>query len=166
MSRYLIRFCDAEDLQLLKDEVIEFPSFDDAIQFCNNQNDEDTSCKLYPKFLDETEEHHYRLNAKVKSECNRVIQGILKDDPFILNNIPDGLLTQLSRKLSRVYNQPNDTLNISRLELTPQQRAELLVSAKILDANGHYHKDYFSKETVDKSKIKHTNQVTTEPNLN
>lgn len=36
--------------------------------------------------------------------------------------------------------------------LTPEQRAELLIRAKILDEDGNYHKDFFSEETVEKSK--------------
>ena len=35
-----------------------------------------------------------------------------------------------------------------------EQRLEFLQKAKILDENGHYHKDYFSKETVEVSKNK------------
>lgn len=35
-----------------------------------------------------------------------------------------------------------------------EQRLEFLQKAKILDENGHYHKDYFSKETVEASKKK------------
>ena len=31
------------------------------------------------------------------------------------------------------------------------------LSAKILDENGYYHKDFFSKETVEKSKMKQAN---------
>ena len=38
------------------------------------------------------------------------------------------------------------------IKLTPEQRAALLVSAKILDKNGIYHKDFFRPETVAKSK--------------
>lgn len=48
-------------------------------------------------------------------------------------------------------------MNTIKIKLTPQQRAELLVSAKILDENGYYHKDFFSKETVEKSKMKQAN---------
>ena len=35
-----------------------------------------------------------------------------------------------------------------------EQRLKFLQKAKILDKNGHYHKDYFSKETVEASKNK------------
>jgi hypothetical protein len=50
-----------------------------------------------------------------------------------------------------------ENMNTIKIKLTPQQRAELLVSAKILDENGYYHKDFFSKETVEKSKMKQAN---------
>lgn len=42
---------------------------------------------------------------------------------------------------------------------TPEQRAKLLVRAKILDENGHYHPDFFSEETVAKSKANKFNDV-------
>lgn len=42
---------------------------------------------------------------------------------------------------------------------TPQQRAALLVKAKILDKNGNYDARFFSKETVAKSKMKQANTV-------
>jgi hypothetical protein len=35
---------------------------------------------------------------------------------------------------------------------TDQERSELLVKAKILDDQGYYHKDFFTKATVDESK--------------
>lgn len=41
---------------------------------------------------------------------------------------------------------------MSKIKLSAKRRAELLVSAKILDEDGNYHKDYFSEETVAKSK--------------
>lgn len=36
--------------------------------------------------------------------------------------------------------------------LTKEQRMELLYTAKILDKDGNYHPDFFSEETVRKSK--------------
>jgi hypothetical protein len=39
---------------------------------------------------------------------------------------------------------------------TPEQRAALLVSAKILDKNGNYDARFFSAETVKKSKERKT----------
>lgn len=36
--------------------------------------------------------------------------------------------------------------------LTKEQRLELLYSAKILDKDGNYHPDFFSEETIRKSK--------------
>lgn len=42
---------------------------------------------------------------------------------------------------------------------TPQQRAALLVKAKILDKNGNYDARFFSKETVAKSKANKANAV-------
>lgn len=41
---------------------------------------------------------------------------------------------------------------LGEFKLTHEQQDELLVSAKILDEHGHYHKDYFSRDTVEKSK--------------
>lgn len=38
---------------------------------------------------------------------------------------------------------------------TPQERLAFLQRAKILDANGHYCEQFFSQETVAKSKEKH-----------
>jgi hypothetical protein len=40
---------------------------------------------------------------------------------------------------------------------TPEERAALLVKAKILDENGNYHKDFFRPETVEKSKARKVN---------
>ncbi len=40
---------------------------------------------------------------------------------------------------------------------TPEERAALLIKAKILDENGNYHKDYFRPETVEKSKARKAN---------
>lgn len=37
---------------------------------------------------------------------------------------------------------------------TPKERAALLVSAKILTEDGEYHPDFFSAETIAKSKNK------------
>ena len=37
---------------------------------------------------------------------------------------------------------------------TPEQRRAFLQRANILDENGYYHEDYFSKETVEASKKK------------
>ncbi len=45
-------------------------------------------------------------------------------------------------------------MNAIKIKLTPQQRAKLLISAKILDKKGNYHKDFFSTETVEKSKAR------------
>lgn len=39
-----------------------------------------------------------------------------------------------------------------RKHLTKEQRMELLYIAKILDKDGNYHPDFFSEETVRKSK--------------
>jgi hypothetical protein len=39
-------------------------------------------------------------------------------------------------------------------KLSAKRRAELLVSAKILDEDGNYHKDFFSKETIEKNKTR------------
>jgi hypothetical protein len=36
--------------------------------------------------------------------------------------------------------------------LSKEQRMELLYAAKILDENGNYHPDFFSKETIEKDK--------------
>ena len=36
---------------------------------------------------------------------------------------------------------------------TPEERFELLVQSKILTRKGHFHPKFFSKETVEKSKI-------------
>ena len=43
---------------------------------------------------------------------------------------------------------------MKRFNLTKEQRAELLIRAKILDENGNYHKDFFRPETVEKSKAR------------
>lgn len=40
---------------------------------------------------------------------------------------------------------------------TPEERAALLIKAKILDENGNYHKDFFRPETVEKSKARKAN---------
>jgi hypothetical protein len=42
---------------------------------------------------------------------------------------------------------------------TPKQRAALLVKAKILDKNGNYDARFFSKETVEKSKVNNSNVI-------
>jgi hypothetical protein len=42
---------------------------------------------------------------------------------------------------------------------TPEQRAALLVKAKILDKNGNYDARFFSKETVEKSKVNNSNVI-------
>ena len=44
------------------------------------------------------------------------------------------------------------------IKLTAKQRADLLVSAKILDKNGNYDARFFSKETVEKSKARNAQQ--------
>lgn len=36
--------------------------------------------------------------------------------------------------------------------ITPEERAALLVSAKILTEDGEYHPDFFSTETIEKNK--------------
>lgn len=40
---------------------------------------------------------------------------------------------------------------------TAEERAALLIKAKILDENGIYHKDFFRHETVEKSKARKAN---------
>jgi hypothetical protein len=42
--------------------------------------------------------------------------------------------------------------DFSRCAITPEERAALLVSAKILTEDGEYHPDFFSEETILKSK--------------
>ncbi len=42
---------------------------------------------------------------------------------------------------------------------TPEERAALLIKAKILDENGNYHKDFFRPETVEKSKARKANAL-------
>lgn len=47
----------------------------------------------------------------------------------------------------------NSVLRFEKFKsLTKQQRLELLYSAKILDKDGNYHPDFFSEETIRKSK--------------
>ena len=48
-------------------------------------------------------------------------------------------------------------MNTIKIKLTPEQRATLLVSAKVLDKNGDYHKDFFRNETVEKNKVHKAN---------
>jgi hypothetical protein len=48
-------------------------------------------------------------------------------------------------------------MNSMTIKLTPEQRAGLLISAKILDKDGNYHKDFFRPETVEKSKARKAN---------
>lgn len=45
------------------------------------------------------------------------------------------------------------------IKLTAKQRADLLVSAKILDRNGNYNARFFSKETVEKSRVRNKQQA-------
>lgn len=40
----------------------------------------------------------------------------------------------------------------TRKPLSKEQRMELLYAAKILDENGNYHPDFFSKETIERNK--------------
>ena len=40
----------------------------------------------------------------------------------------------------------------TRKPLSKEQRMELLYTAKILDENGNYHPDFFSKETIERNK--------------
>jgi|694.fasta_scaffold13139_7 hypothetical protein len=46
----------------------------------------------------------------------------------------------------------NKIVGLMKIEKNAEIRAKLLVSAKILDENGHYHSDFFREETVAKSK--------------
>ena len=56
----------------------------------------------------------------------------------------------------------NSVLRFEKFKsLTKEQRLELLYRAKILDENGNYHPDFFSEETIRKSKErrKEVNQI-------
>lgn len=48
----------------------------------------------------------------------------------------------------------NNTLWYNKLQLTKEQRLQLLYDAKILNKDGSYHPDFFSDETVRKSREK------------
>jgi hypothetical protein len=56
----------------------------------------------------------------------------------------------------------DDEADINKIKkefkLSAKRRAELLVSAKILDEDGNYHKDFFSKETIEKNKTRKEKQ--------
>ena len=42
--------------------------------------------------------------------------------------------------------------SVKKRKSTPEEMRDLLIKAKVLDEDGNYHKDYFSKETIERNK--------------